>query len=265
MRLFLFVLSLLFASASMASVTVDGVEHGTGYLPRALGDAGDIQYIKPDMKDVPEAYDARSDGLVTPIKDQGSCGSCWAFARTKAFEAALIKAGVSTVDLSEQDTLVNDRYGYACSGGFMDGRFEVTYGQTTEALCPYRASGRYSCNGEKFAKATRWAMVGEEGRAPTVDELKAAIYQYGVLAVTVAASGSFNTDSEGRITRCRGRALNHMVTLVGYRPSQDGGTEFLIANSWGTRWGNEGFAWSKQGCNKLASVPGDAALFFYVE
>jgi C1A family cysteine protease len=55
-----------------------------------------------------------------------------------------------------------------------------------------------------------------------------------------------------------------MVTLAGYRPAPNGGYEFLIANSWGEDWGDGGFAWSKQGCNQLASVAGNAALYFYM-
>jgi C1A family cysteine protease len=140
--------------------------------------------------------------------------------------------------MAEQDALVNDRNSYGCRGGFMDGRFEVTKGVTTEELCPYRTSDRYSCKGEKYAKATRWAMVGAANRAPTVDELRQAIIDYGVLAVTVAAGGSFSPNSSGRITTCGSRGINHMVTLAGYRPAPSGGYEFLIANSWGTNWGD---------------------------
>jgi C1A family cysteine protease len=268
------VMGLLFgASAAFGQpVQIAGKTYQTGYLPRPLSAMATDTYYTPSkalIDELPESYDARDDGLVTPIKNQGSCGSCWAFARAKAFEAALIKAGKlqesGSVDLAEQDTLVNDRSASGCNGGYMDGDFEVQSGVSTEDLCPYRASSRYGCQGEKFAKATRWAMLGARGRAPTVDELKAAIYQYGVLAVTVAAGGGFSPNRDGRITTCGSWMLNHMVTLAGYRPAPGGGTEFLIGNSWGTDWGDGGFAWSKQGCNKLASTAGDAALFYYFE
>jgi cathepsin F len=255
--------------AASSSIVIDGQVHYTGLLPRPAG-AKAPPYRLPTLRsaELPESYDARDDGLVTATKNQGSCGSCWAFARTKAFEAALLKAKVGTLgelDLAEQDTLVNDPNGSACRGGYMDGDFEVGQGVSTEALCPYRASGRYGCGGAKFAAATKWAMLGTAKRAPTVDELKAAIVEYGVLAVTVAAGGSFSPDSDGRITSCGSRRINHMVTLVAYRPAPNGGAEFLIGNSWGKDWGDGGFAWSKQGCNRLADEPGDAALFFYKE
>jgi C1A family cysteine protease len=107
-------------------------------------------------------------------------------------------------------------------------------------------------------------MVGSYSQAPSVDELRQAIVNYGVIAVTVAAGSSFSPDTNGRIKKCGNGSINHMVNLVGYRPAPSGGYEFLIANSWGTGWGDGGFAWSKQGCNRLASTPGDAALFFEV-
>jgi C1A family cysteine protease len=261
--------SLLFLStaafAESDEITIKGKTYRTGLLPRPKGMPAQYKSITV-RGDLPESYDAREQGLVTPIKNQGNCGSCWSFARTKAFEAALIKAGRSSdesLDLAEQDALVNDPNSYGCRGGFMDGRFEVSKGVTTEELCPYRASHRYSCKGEKFAKATRWAMIGANNRAPGVDELRQAILDYGVIAVTVAAGSSFSPNSSGRITSCGSRGINHMVTLAGYRPAPNGGYEFLIGNSWGSDWGDGGFAWSKQGCNQLASTAGDAALFFY--
>jgi hypothetical protein len=148
----------------------------------------------------------------------------------------------------------------------MDGSFETDLGTTTEVLCPYKGSDRVACRGAKYAKATRWAMVGASNRSPTDDELKAAMLQYGTLAVTVAAD-SFSPNSEGIIKSCNSRSINHMVTLQGWRPAADGSgaVEWLIGNSWGTSWGKSGYAWSKKGCNLLASSPGDAALFYYVE
>ena len=269
MRRFLWSLLILSSSAfaETSTVTIDGKIYHTGLLPRPRNMPAEYAPIAV-RADLPESWDSREHGLVTTIKNQGNCGSCWSFARTKAFEAATIIAGRATgesLNLAEQDALVNDQNSYGCRGGFMDGRFEVAKGVTTEELCPYRESSRYSCNGTKFAKAVRWAILGEEKRAPSVDELRQAIVDYGVLAVTVAAGGSFSPNASGRITSCGSRGLNHMVTLAGYRPAAEGGFEFLIANSWGDDWGDGGFAWSKQGCNQLASVPGDAALYFDID
>jgi cathepsin L len=254
------------AFAEPSTVKIKGKTYRTGLLPRTKDMPAVYKHINV-RGDLPESYDARDHGLVTSIKNQGNCGSCWSFARTKALEAAVIIAGRSSsdaLDMAEQDPLVNDRNSYGCRGGFMDGRFEESKGVTTEDLCRYRTSDRYSCKAEKFAKAARWAMIGADNLAPTVDELRQAIVNYGVLAVTVAAGNSFSPNSSGRITTCGSRGINHMVTLAGYRPAPNGGYEFLIGNSWGTNWGDGGFAWSKRGCNQLASTPGDAAMFFQV-
>jgi C1A family cysteine protease len=257
----------LSCSAFSQTVTIAGRTHGTGLLLRPK-DAPRV-YFRPSIQagDLPESYDARDDAVIPPIRNQGQCGSCWDFATTGAFETALVKAGkveAVTVDLSEQDQLVNNHSAYGCDGGFMDGTFLQEEGEALEKDCPYRANDRVSCRAEKYAKATKWALLGESGRSPTVDEIKAGIYQYGSLFVTVAAGGAFNPRG-GRITSCSSRGINHMVQLVGYRPAAEGGVEFLIKNSWGTSWGDNGYAWSKQGCNQLANDPGDAAGFFYVE
>jgi hypothetical protein len=266
-RVVLLVLSLVATRPALASgplTLIDGAQYGTGYLPwpRTLGDRPIEAAPLFRADELPESYDSRDFGLVTPIKNQGNCGSCWAFARTRALEAAMLKAGKLTPDLAEQDTLVNDKTAYGCGGGFMDGKYETNHGVTKETLCPYKASDRGSCTGAVEQKAARWAILPG---SPSVDQLRAAIYQYGTLFVTVAAGGDFSPGSDGRITRCGSRRINHMVTLQGYRKAADGGYEFLIGNSWGTGWGDDGYAWSKQGCNKLASESGDAAGYFYVE
>lgn len=242
---------------------IEGRTYATGYKawPKSVERPTEAApMLRAD--ELPESYDARDFGIVSPIRDQKNCGSCWAFARTRALETAMLKAGRLAPDLAEQDTLVNDRTAYGCGGGFMDGAYETSHGVTKEVLCPYKASDNVSCSGAVEQKATRWAMLPG---SPSVDQLRAAIVQYGTLFVTVAAGNDFSPGSDGRITRCGSRSINHMVTLQGYRPAQGGGYEFLIGNSWGTEWGADGYAWSKQGCNKLASESGDAAGYFYVE
>jgi hypothetical protein len=268
MRLVLALCVLLSAGTGFSDeghrVSISGKTFSTGYLPFPKGTARPYRALKPfDAAELPESYDSRDHGLVTPIKDQGNCGSCWSFARTRALETAMLKAGKLSPDLAEQDTLVNDRSGYKCSGGFMDGAYETEHGVTKESVCPYKANNS-SCRSDPVEQqATRWAMLPG---SPSDDELRAAIVEYGTLFVTVAAGGSFSPDSEGRITRCSSFSVNHMVTLSGYRPAPSGsGYEFLIGNSWGTSWGDGGYAWSKKGCNKLASSSGDAAGYFYVE
>lgn len=257
-------LGILLSFAAAATDVVEG--HGTGLLRKPVAET--VEFAAPAkflMAAPPLAYDSVAEGYVTRVKNQGSCGSCWAFGMTAGTEAAAIVAGLATaaeLDLAEQDPLVNDKSAYGCSGGFLDATYEVQKGLTTEKLCPYKGTTRWqSCRGAKFAKAARWGLIGGRSRAPSIEELKAAIVQYKALPATVAACSSFSPGRDGRITTCGCRSVNHIVTLVGYRTIADGTTEFKIKNSWGTSWGQGGYAWSRQACNKLASSTGDAALF----
>lgn len=240
--------------------------HATGYIRKEADATTQFQTRGKGLAAravLPLEYDACAEGYCGPTRNQGQCGSCWAHGLAAAFEAALhAKDQTKLVDLAEQDQLVNDRSNYGCNGGFLDATWQTKAGQTTEDLCPYKASGRYACKGAKYAKAATWGLIGTRSRAPSIEELKEAILNYKVLAVTVAASGGFGSpNSEGRITSCGSRSVNHIVALVGYRTMGDGTTEFKVRNSWGKSWGKGGYAWSRQGCNRLASSVGDAALF----
>lgn len=240
-------------------------KHGRGFIRQPIAEDTEFRsrYNGLAKEATPPAWDSCDAGLCTPVKNQGSCGSCYTFGGDAAFEAAILKAGLAqSIDLAEQDRLVNSKRDYGCSGGFLEGTFYTQQGDTTEALCPYKGKTRWeSCKGAKFAKAAKWGLVGGRDRAPSIEELKAAIVQYGVLTVTVAAGRNFAPKADGRITTCGDRSVNHIVALDGYRTLADGTTEFRIKNSWGKSWGVGGKAWARQGCNKLASSVGDAAMF----
>jgi C1A family cysteine protease len=243
-------------------VEINGELHGTGLLQRPEGlKLQGVEYARMDYDaaDLPAAYDARESGCVTPTKNQGQCGSCWSFSRTKALEAAWCLAkGDKTIDLAEQDTLVNDTSAAGCQGGYMDGSYETSHGVTTEAACPYKGSDRYRCAGAVKAKAAHWMFIGAAGRSPTLTEIKAAVMQYKVVSVTVSASSAFSPRN-GHIKTCQNGQLNHMIVVTGWD-----GDELLIQNSWGTNWGAGGFAYTKQGCNSVATGP-ESAMVFAVE
>lgn len=254
------------AAAAPHVVTIAGKTYATGLLPTPKDAPRTFFSPAPfEAAALPDAYDSRTDTACIPaVRNQGNCGSCWDFATTGAFETAQCLATGVLTDLSEQDQLTNNHSAYGCDGGFMTAAWLQDQGETTEALCPYRANDSVSCRGAKFAKATRWALLGASGRAPTTDEMKAAIVQYKALFVTVASAG-LNPDSNGRVSgsNCNRRGVDHMVQIVGYRPAPDGGVEYIMKNSWGG-WGLAGYAYLKQGCTELASTPGDAAGFVYV-
>lgn len=235
--------------------TVDGPKV-TGYL--GLGDRSKITYQKPAVRDaeIPEAFDWRNiDGVLPPVKDQGNCGSCWAFAIIGALESAeVIQGGKSISNYSEQHMVSCDRYSYGCNGGFMSSAdFIVRNGVTDEKSFPYGAANLRCKSGlEVKAKAASYALIGQPNKRPTQKEIKTALIQHGPLFVTVIAGGSGWSGATDSVTTCRTRGTtNHMVQIVGYDK-----TGWWIKNSWGEAWGQNGYAHIKYNCDKIAEEAG---------
>lgn len=268
----LFALGSNVALAGTQPVRVGTKIYYTGLLPQALKAPGSkyIQFSQAEIDELPDNYDSRTEdgNCVSAIRNQGSCGSCWAFSRTAALEAAKCRAGLTPnglVDLSEQDTNVNDRSAYGCNGGFMGFNYERDHGVVLETKCPYRANGT-ACNSSPVdTKAISWMYLGDPNRGPSVDELRAGIKKYGMVSVTTAAGGSgYDTDSEGVFRGCGARGINHMTDFVAYRKMASGSYQFLMRNSWGTSWGNNGYGWMAQGCNQTG-VGAESAAVVVVE
>lgn len=260
------VLCLLFVSnLALGSDVIDGAD-GAQYHTGLLKDHqphGKLHFkLSHKLGTAPASLDYRTQGFVSQIKNQGSCGSCWAFAITKTLESARLKAGLSELNLGEQEMVSCDDAAYGCSGGMMsDADYIVKRGLPLESDYPYTASDS-RCKSTLPAvadKAKSWAYIGQEGRAPTVQELKDALDAYGPLFVTVSAGGSDWDGSAIHMSRCRNSGTNHMVTLVGYNENN----EFIIGNSWGADWAENGFAYAKQGCDELASDTEGAAFIVY--
>ena len=173
-------------------------------------------------------------GKISPIKNQGSCGSCWAFSAIGALENLAKKKGRSDI-LSEQQ-LVDCAKGYyfrnyGCRGGWPHRALYYTYyyGSTSESSYPYRGNDG-SCR-----KRYGSFRISKIYYAAGCTNLAKAL-RYGALTVAVAASGwQFYGRNTGIIHRC-GYRVNHAVLLVGVDKQA-----WKIKNSWGTRWGNNGY------------------------
>lgn len=242
----------------------NGREYHTGFLGHHDIERLGSTYFSPSediIGQLPEEFDLRTQGMVAKIKDQGSCGSCWSFAITGALESARLHAGLPELNLSEQQMVSCVRNAYGCEGGFMSSAdYAVNPGLALESDYPYTARNG-SCRNPLPATADKlksWAYVGAAGRKPTVDEMKAALVQYGVLFVTVSAGGS-DWDGRSTMTQCGNRSTNHMVNIVGW--TRDG--KWIVKNSWGTDWGDNGFAYAPYGCDNLANEPEGAAFVVY--
>lgn len=239
-------------ASPVISVDTRAGKKSTGYL--GLGEA---VYAEERLNAIPlpDSFDWNEKGMVTPIRDQGQCGSCWSFAITKSLESALmIQSGKSMSNLSEQQMVSCARDAYGCGGGFMSSaKFVVNPGLTDEASFPYAARNLRCKTGLKIKeKAVKYELLGSPTKSPTVEEIKIALLTFGPLYVTVAAGGSGWSGRTGEITGCRNRGTNHMVVITGYTADD----KWIVANSWGSNWGNKGYTLMKFGCDKIAEDAG---------
>lgn len=197
-----------------------------------------------DLTSVPTEIDWREKGAVTPIKDQGQCGSCWSFSATGAMEGAWQVATGELVSLSEQqlvDCSLGFKYGnHGCNGGLMDGAFHyaIDNGMCTEEEYQYKAITGTSCNSCTPQVRVRSCVdVTPENER----DLEIAVGQGPVSVAIEADTRVFQLYTEGVLTSdACGTNLDHGVLVVGYG-SDDGQDYWIVKNSWGTSWGENGY------------------------
>ncbi|MDD5425040.1 MAG: C1 family peptidase [candidate division Zixibacteria bacterium] len=214
--------------------------------------------------ELPEVFDWRALDGCTPIKDQGSCGSCWAFGTVGALESAIKIVAHKTMDLSEQYLVSCNSDGFNCIYG---GWFAFDYFQWKPDYCggvgpvverdfPYTANGR-PCNCPYFHDylIESWGYVGSNGLdsfyIPGVDEIKQAIYDYGPVAVAVYVNRAFAAYTGGVFNACENKPPNHIVDLVGWDDNLGYRGAWILRNSWNTDWGEDGYMYIEYGCSKV--------------
>ena len=208
---------------------------------------------------LPEVWDSRVElGELTPsVRAQGSCGSCWAFGSTAAFEFSYLKYHLDTMplilgfDLSEQEMVSCSSHG-SCRGGWYAHKWQVSPGQALEADFPYVARDvRCKQNLEPGAIASEYFFLGSKNRKPTVVEIKKAIFEYGAVSTVVRANGAMQAYKGGIFNGCSSWSINHLVALVGW----DGKGNWIMRNSWGTNWGEDnGYMRMPYGCSSIGKT-----------
>lgn len=195
-----------------------------------------------------KVFDWRASGKVTGVRDQGNCGSCWAFATLAAYEASVLIAKSGAIDGSEQHILSCSGAG-TCMGGWWALEFLVPTGNATEPTYPYTAADS-PCDKAipTPLRAASWGYVAGNGGIPKVDEMKKALCKYGPLAVAVRATPAFQAYISGVFNENDGGDVNHAVTLIGWNDNQKA---WLLKNSWGPGWGMAGYMWIAYGSNKI--------------
>jgi len=196
--------------------------------------------------DLPSSVDWRDKGVVTPIKNQQQCGSCWAFSAVGSMEGQhALKTG-KLISLSESQIVDCDVNGSdaGCSGGFMDGAFKYVISQggiDTEDSYPYDPQDdpcvfNKSNVGAKFS-GFKDVKGGETG-------LKQAVATIGPISVAIDASSSTFQFYKGGVyyePTCSSSMLDHGVLLVGYGTTVNGTDYWIVKNSWGDSWGDKGY------------------------
>ncbi|XP_039055687.1 cysteine proteinase RD21A-like [Hibiscus syriacus] len=209
---------------------------------RKLSKASD-RYAPILGEELPDFVDWREKGAVAEIKDQGACGSCWAFSATAAVEGINKLFTGELISLSEQELVDCDRsYNEGCNGGLMDYAFEFIIkngGIDTEENYPY--TGRDGRCDSYRKKANVVSIDGYED-VPVNNERalqKAASNQ--PISVAIESGGrSFQLYESGIFDGSCGTQLDHGVTVVGYG-SEKGKDYWLVKNSWGINWGEAGY------------------------
>jgi C1A family cysteine protease len=201
-----------------------------------------------DTNNLPKEIDWRKEGAVTPVKDQGQCGSCWAFSATGAMEGSWATATGKLLSLSEEqltDCATGFKYGsYGCDGGQMDGAFKyvIENGVTTEEQYPYTADNgnNDTCQENDITTAVTFTKCFDVASNDQVS-LKAAVAKRPVSIAIEADSKYFQSYSSGIITSSDcGTDLDHGVLIVGYG-EEYGQKYWLVKNSWSSSWGDEGY------------------------
>ncbi|KAF7837943.1 thiol protease aleurain-like [Senna tora] len=204
---------------------------------------------------LPVTKDWRKEGIVSPVKDQGNCGSCWTFSTTGALEAAHAQAFGKNISLSEQQLVdcAAAFNNFGCNGGLPSQAFEyVKYngGLETEQSYPYTAEDG-AC---KFSPSNVAIQVHDSINITlgAEDELKHAVALVRPVSVAFEAVNSFSFYKSGVYTSntcgTKPTDVNHAVLAVGYGV-ENGIPYWLIKNSWGDSWGDHGYFKMEMGKN----------------
>jgi C1A family cysteine protease len=230
----------------------------TGLLPERP--AGREVHTAPADFAPLDSVDWRSKGAVTPVKNQGQCGSCWAFSTTGSMEGAFFLKNKKLPSLSEQQLVdcAGSSGNQGCNGGLMDYAFQwiSSNGICAEADYPYVGTDqtcKTTCKSVGKNKGFKDVAQGSES------SLASAVALAPVSVAIEADQSAFQFYSGGVFSAACGTQLDHGVLAVGY--SSSGSQNYwIVKNSWGTSWGEQGYirmirGKNECGINNMASYP----------
>jgi len=206
----------------------------------------------------PTSWDWRQKGAVTPVKNQGQCGSCWSFSTTGALECANFRKSQKLVSFSEMQLVDCSTQNYGCNGGWpyvAMGYVKQAGGIMTEAEYPYQPrQGTCEFDQEKTqGVCTGYTQIPRGDENSMMDALAAQC----TISICVDASHySFQLYSSGVYDEpaCSSTALDHAIMAVGYGSTAGGQDYWIVKNSWGTGWGKQGYIWMSRNKNNQCGV-----------
>ena len=219
----------------------------SGSLPEDAPVARDIEVTDVDSIDWVEK------GAVTPVKNQGQCGSCWAFSTTGNIEGVTFMKTGNLVSLSEQELVSCDKgENEGCNGGLQEDAFDYvkSHGITTEKDYPYHSGGGStgSCKSAKtkndLTYIKGWTQVSKSKKGESA--IKTALPKVGPITIGIDATpmqdyiGGVDSPQCNVDCGCTSSDLDHAVLMVGY--GQKGSQSYWkIKNSWASDWGEDGY------------------------
>jgi cathepsin F/cysteine peptidase B len=225
--------------------------------PAPLYSAEQLEKI---LKEV-DSIDWVTKGAVTPVKDQGRCGSCWAFSSTGSMEGQEFVSKGKLTSMSEEELVQCSHSGnMGCNGGLMDTAFKWVIsnkGIDSESDYPYTSgTGKTgTCDSSKLSNVV--ATYSSFKDLPHDEAQMAAwVAQNGPLSIAVDAQQHWQTYTGGIVNNCSGKQLDHGVLIVGY--GTDNGVDYWkVKNSWSKSWGEEGYIRLARGSDQcgLTQVP----------
>jgi len=229
--------------------TQEELEARNGFRPSPVSDA---PVRVPDWS-IPlgDAKDWRDEGAVQVVKNQGSCGSCWAFGAVGGLEGAWAIATGTLPNISEQELVSCDNsQSQGCSGGWPELCFDFVKangdsGIDTQASYPYTSGGGSTgtCKDDLVhdLKDVAATCSGKEGVQKDEKSLQEACQNHGPISIAIAANSNFQSYTGGVFddSTCHGQ-LNHAVLLVGFNAGASP-PYWIIKNSWGASWGESGY------------------------
>ncbi|KAL9392378.1 hypothetical protein Peur_016301 [Populus x canadensis] len=213
-----------------------------------------------NLSDIPTSMDWRNDGAVTPVKDQGTCGCCWAFSTVAAIEGIIKLQTGNLISLSEQQLVDCTAGNNGCQGGVMDTAFRYIIrngGLTSEDNYPYQGVDG-TCNSEEAASTEAQITGYEDVPKNNENALLQAVAKQPVSVAVDGGGNDFRFYKSGVFEGDCGTDLNHAVTAIGYGTDSDGTDYWLVKNSWGTSWGDSGYMKMRRGIGSSEGLCGVA-------